>query len=429
MSHWFHRNPLKATGPQSFDNIKMVAQDVEAIKIISDLKQSRMRILELLPDPHHDVPKMETAMKLYYSLIRGFLEAATSSGGIQASKLRHSLRFRWTQSMLGSQPEAQSDAVFEVANLMMNFAFWHMKHSAMVAAKSEIDMEEAKKVHTSLRKAAGLIKFVQDTLIPQLVEKAAHGSDLDIRVISAYLNQCTAEAQEVTIARAIELKHNANLISSLSYETSKMFTTAADSLSTLDQKIFGHWRAYFSLKSKFYMSQAFNYQGEGLLGQDKCGEAIRSLKESEKVYKEALEMAREYSKTKGPGTQAKPDQHQFFRRLAKLIKFTLEKCERENGMIYHQKVPYDPPELVLNDKTFGLVSAEAYEWPATSPLWTAVAYAAFDIALDPESKEGKKKEKSDKKGDTELIKPVKEVEIKTEENQDGNKTETGCVIS
>ena len=67
-------------------------------------------------------------------------------------------------------------------------------------------------MHTSLRKAAGLIKFVQDTLIPQLVEKAANGSDLDIRVISAYLNQCTAEAQEVTIARAIELKHNANLV-------------------------------------------------------------------------------------------------------------------------------------------------------------------------------------------------------------------------
>ena len=105
---------------------------------------------------------------------------------------------------------------------------------------------------------------------------------MDIRVISAYLNQCTAEAQEVTIARAIELKHNPNLVSSLAYETSKMFTTAADSLSTLDMKIFGHWRAYFNLKAKFYMSQAFNYQGENLLGQDKCGEAIRSLQESEK---------------------------------------------------------------------------------------------------------------------------------------------------
>ena len=38
------------------------------------------------------------------------------------------------------------------------------------------------------------------------------------------------------------------------YETSKMFTTASDSLASLDQKIFGHWRAYFNLKSKFYMS-------------------------------------------------------------------------------------------------------------------------------------------------------------------------------
>ena len=59
------------------------------------------------------------------------------------------MRFRWTQSLLGPQPEAQSDAVFEVANLMMNFAFWNMKHAAMVAAKPELDMDEAKKVCTT----------------------------------------------------------------------------------------------------------------------------------------------------------------------------------------------------------------------------------------------------------------------------------------
>ena len=51
-------------------------------------------------------------------------------------------------------------------------------------------------IHTSLRKAAGLINFVKDTLIPQLIEKPVSGSDLDVRVVSAYLNQCTAEAQE-----------------------------------------------------------------------------------------------------------------------------------------------------------------------------------------------------------------------------------------
>ena len=58
---------------------------------------------------------------------------------------------------------------------------------------------------------------------------------------------------------------------------------------------------------------------------------------------------------------------------------------------YHQKVPYDPPELVLSDKTYGLVSPEPYEWPERAPLWTAAAYAAFDVALDPDSKEGKAK--------------------------------------
>ena len=51
-------------------------------------------------------------------------------------------------------------------------------------------------IHTSLRKSAGLINFVKDTLIPQLIEKPVSGSDLDIRVVAAYLNQCTAEAQE-----------------------------------------------------------------------------------------------------------------------------------------------------------------------------------------------------------------------------------------
>ncbi len=137
MAHWFHRNPLKATAPQDF-SVKMVAHDVEAIKICSDLKQSRLRILQLLPDPHHNAEQLETAVKLYLGLLRGFLEAKTSEEGVlQASKLRHALRFRWTHSALGSAAESQHDAAFESANLMMNVAFWHMKHAGMLAAKEE----------------------------------------------------------------------------------------------------------------------------------------------------------------------------------------------------------------------------------------------------------------------------------------------------
>ena len=44
MAHWFHRNPLKGTAEQSFE-IKMVQMDVEAVKVCSDLKQSRKRLI------------------------------------------------------------------------------------------------------------------------------------------------------------------------------------------------------------------------------------------------------------------------------------------------------------------------------------------------------------------------------------------------
>ena len=92
----------------------------------SDLKQSRARMLELLPDPHHDIPKIESALKLYLAVLRGFLEPPSNqnnksdeegapTSGTRASKLRLAVRFRWSQSMLGtSTPEAQNDAAFEV---------------------------------------------------------------------------------------------------------------------------------------------------------------------------------------------------------------------------------------------------------------------------------------------------------------------------
>jgi len=423
MAHWFHRNPLKATGVQNFD-IKMVAQDVEALKICSDLKQSRLRVLELLPDPNHEAEQLETALNLYLALLRGLLEAPAE--GTQVSKLRMALTYRWNDSLLGTQTTSQTDAVFECASILMDVVFWFMKHAASMASKLEVTMENAKEVHTSLKKASGILLFLQDTLLPQMIEKAPDGSDLDIRVIAAYLNQCKAEAQEVTIARAIELKHNPDLISTLANETSKLFTTAADNLHTLDQKIFGHWRLYFELKAKFYLAYAYNYQGEATLAEDKCGESIRSLQESKAYYEKAGEMAVEYAKTKGPGTQCRPEQHKFFIRLKPIVERTLEKCERENGFIYHQKVPYDPPELKVNEKIHGLVAPEPFSLPPLSPLWTPVAYAAFDISKNVFDNDPAKA-KAAKKLESAEVKPVKEVPIVNEGAPPAN--ESGCILS
>lgn len=105
---------------------------------------------------------------------------------------------------------------------------------------------------------------------------------------------------------------------------------------------------------------------------------FRCLQESKACYAKAKLLATDYSKIKGAGTTARPEKHTFFRRLAPMLDRTLEKCERENGFIYHQKVPYDPVELPLNAATHGLVAPETYEIPPVAPLWTPMAYAAFD---------------------------------------------------
>ena len=93
-------------------------------------------------------------------------------------------------------------------------------------------------------------RLLDKTVIP--------GSDLDPRVLSAYIQQCKAEAQEVTIARAIELKHSPTLVSALANETSKLFLSAASAIKALDPSKVSKWMTYFQMKSSFYESYVNN---------------------------------------------------------------------------------------------------------------------------------------------------------------------------
>ncbi|XP_059480601.1 BRO1 domain-containing protein BROX-like [Neocloeon triangulifer] len=416
MAHWFHRNLFKATTVENFD-LKMVALDTEALKICGDLKQCRKRLLELIPDANHSGETIDSIFNSYLSLAQGFLKSF--DGDSRASKMRHSIIFKWTHTLLGSKPYAEQDFLYEVANITMNIGIWYMKHASMIAGKDDITMDEAKEVHTSMRKAAGAFQFVTQELIPDLVSHGEPGMDTDPRVAGAYLAQCTAEAQEVTVARAMELKHNAALISALSNETAKLFLEADNLLNTLNPKVVGQWKTYMQIKAAFYTAYAYMYCGENCLTLEKGGDAVRACQESKKYYDKALTLSKEYSKMKGPAKIAKPEQHLFFRKLLPMIQRALEKCERENGFIYHQKVPYDPPQLEMK-ATYGLAKPEPVTMPAPSPLWNPASYAAFDTAM-ASARDPKLKGKSEGE-----LPEVKEASV----HQSGvdPKNESGCFI-
>uniref|UniRef100_A0A8C7Z1H3 BRO1 domain-containing protein BROX n=1 Tax=Oryzias sinensis TaxID=183150 RepID=A0A8C7Z1H3_9TELE len=397
MAHWFHRNPLKATAPVSF-NYYGVAGSPAANKICNDLRTTRARLLDMFTDSTCNPEMMKNATDAYFSLLQGFIAAL--DGTTQENKMRFIQNFKWTDTLHGNTPSAQQDAIFELASMAFNVALWYTKFASRLAGKE--------------KKWTVMICFSpQEVHVPRLITPAEKGKDLEPRVMDAYIIQSQAEAQEVTIARAIELKHNASLIAALAFETANFYQKADHTLNTLDPEYSSKWRKYLQLKQQFYMAYAYCYHGQTLLASDKCGEAIRSLQEAEKCYSRAEALCKEYRHTSGPGSTAKPSEQLFFLKLGALIKNTLEKCQRENGFIYFHKVPAEAPQLELK-ASYGLAEPVGFEMPPLSEQCTPEVYATFDLTKGAKNDKGKPKE--------EEVKPVKEPDLKPQKD-------TGCVLS
>ncbi|ERE72732.1 BRO1 domain-containing protein BROX isoform 2 [Cricetulus griseus] len=391
MTHWFHRNPLKATAPVSFNYYGMITGPA-ASKICNDLRSSRTRLLELFTDLSCNPETMKNAADLYFSLLQGFINSLGDS--TQESKLRYVQSFKWTDTLQGHVPSAQQDAVFELISMGFNVALWYTKYASRLAGKENITEDEAKEVHRSLKIAAGIFKHLKESHIPKLLTPAEKGQDLEARLIDAYVIQCQAEAQEVTIARAIELQHAPGLIAALAYETASFYQRADHTLSSLEPAYSAKWRKYLHLKMCFYTAYV--------------------SPSNPTVYTEAEALCKEYGETKGPGPTAKPSGHLFFRKLGSLVKNTLDKCQRENGFIYFQKIPTEAPQLELK-ANYGLVEPVPFEFPPMSAHWTPEALAAFDLTKRP-------KDDSVKPKPEEEVKPVKEPDIKPQKD-------TGCSVS
>jgi hypothetical protein len=124
--------------------------------------------------------------------------------------------------------------------------------------------------------------------------------------------------------------------------------------------------------------------------------------------------------TPGPGFTARPDSHLFFRRIEPLLQRHLDKAERENGFIYHQRVPDECPALP-EKATFGLAKAEPFVLPPAASVWNKRVYESFDVskATMPDFSKVKKSGKE--------LPQVKEEKIYQTDREPGNLS--GCVVA
>nr|AEE63624.1 unknown [Dendroctonus ponderosae] len=425
MSHWFHRNPLKSTAFTKFE-LKKVINKESASKICGEIRLRRSNFLDKLRSAANEPQEIESEFQQYLALFYGFVfdipENGNTSDNISNSKLRYFERFVWSNSMLNINETIDvADSWFEVLSICVNVALWYMKRGAWISSKDEVRETEAKQIHSALRKAAGIFIFVKENIekLNGMYEFA--GSDMDSKVLDAYITQCIAEAQEITIARAIELKHKPSLISALATETANKYQCCDKLIENFNPLNFEKWRKYFQLKHRFYSAYAYAYLGESLLSEDKCGAAIRACKEGIQCYNMAEELCSKYAKSSGPGFVAKPEQHLFFRRIVPLLDRHLKKAEQENDFIYHQMVPEERP-LLEEKASFGLAQPEPFVYPNKFEGWTIAAYKAFDISKTNIVVDFGKPKKG-----TKSLPPVKEEKVYETDKDPTN--HSGCSIS
>ncbi|KAG5441670.1 BRO1 domain-containing protein brox [Clonorchis sinensis] len=442
MSNWFHRNPLKATSKITFD-LGVVAESLPARSICHDLASNRMNLLKLLVDPAVTTESVLGLTQQYISLLMGFVEAPSnqpsndssneppSEGPVASNKLRNMVMFKWSNSAepKNASPIMEPDALFEVCSMLYNVALWLTKHAAKLSAKDEVSTDEAKEVHTSLRHAAGLIQLIRDKYVSKLNSSPKPGDDLCADVMEAYIHQSVAEAQEVTLARAIELKHDPSLIAGLAKETSNMYQKAALSLKLLDAKVVGKWLKYLEFKKHCYETCAYVYFAEQQLKIEKAGAGLAIIAEAEKAHKLAIETAKMYGRTEGVGLSAKMAEHCFFRRLGIMIENTRRKLERENCMIFHQRVPPSVPVFDLKAQ-FGVVEPQAPEMDLSVDQRWKEAYKGFNEKKVSEMILQKEQRAKDHKTKSDRTAPVEHVHEKPIFSTDKDpKNESGCVLS
>lgn len=97
MSHWFHRNPIKASLPIEFDK-RTFPSSSDSHLICSMLKRERQNLLQLMTDPANKLDAVQTLFNTYVSLLLGFMNDV-SGKSFGDSKLRYTIKPKWSQSL------------------------------------------------------------------------------------------------------------------------------------------------------------------------------------------------------------------------------------------------------------------------------------------------------------------------------------------
>lgn len=263
--------------------------------------------------------------------------------------------------------------------MLMALAIWCLRKSASLPFSSDGEDPATKEAFHCLRRAAGLMTFVSE----QRHRAVSHhpGTDFDERILKSFTLQALAEAEEITLERGRQRNHSPSLLASIAADIRAKFTEAGKLVSDLPETTLPPFRKYLAFKVAFYEAYMLCYQGLDLFAQEKCGDSLKVFQLSQDALERARKAAKEFAlKAKIAG--AGPAQHTVFTTLESTLKRAQDKAVRENGLIYHHRVPAEAP---AHPDPQCLVQPEAYSLPSPAD-WSGVTLDPAAVPLRGQNK-------------------------------------------
>ncbi|KAL4452240.1 hypothetical protein ABPG75_007902 [Micractinium tetrahymenae] len=286
------------------------------------------------------------------------------------SRLRHAVQWGWAEAVLapppGSQPRSSgaADAAYELASVLLAAAL-RLAHAAAEASKdsaSGVPTPAATRSYRLLREAAGLVELVAGQLAPAL--PAGLSADLDPQVVRALCSVALADAQQLTMLRAVAKGNQPSLIAALGVDTAAMYGQACSQLATAaaagaaSSKL---WQ-YGQYKQAYCLAYAHGFNGIALWRADKPGEGLKSLEAAAGQLAAARRASSAYNAA--PPASLNLHHRRADEDLERIIADTQRRMQKENDTVYVQRVAAEVPPLPAGKR---LASPLPYVLPQPAP--------------------------------------------------------------
>ncbi|KJE95495.1 hypothetical protein CAOG_05944 [Capsaspora owczarzaki ATCC 30864] len=396
-------SPLKQTTRIDYSvKLKDAATSGEGMELLKDLTNTRTALLDLMGKWEAPQDAFMSTANAYLSLLRGLVDqvdgassppqqpaaapaadgaaadsqaAATAAASGSFNKLRKLIAFYWTNTLGKHHISSDTDVQFELISMLEDIAIWHTKKANLTLSAASAEENDLKDAYKLLRVAAGILLFIESTQIARLTTSASP-SDTNPAAVRAYSSQLLAEAEEVSLARAVEKKHSPSLLAGIARDIADKFDAAAKGIAQVKLDKVDKWSKYLAWKTKYYQAAAYMFLGLDLLSKDDCGNAIRAMTEAEKLLEQANALGKVFVDCE-PKTPLKIHELPATQALSRQLRDSLAKAKRENDFIYFKKVPTELPELAAPR---AVVEPEPYALAPLSSRWTAQMYQSLNVS-------------------------------------------------